>query len=230
MPLARPRDLIGRRHFVMGGIFAAASAVAYARQPFPLANRMPEGLLESWMPQQVGPWNASAASGVVLPPPDALSDRLYNNVVTRVYTAPDDEPVMVVIAYSNVQDGLLQLHRPEFCYTAAGFTLSPTRPVQLDSANGTGYGANTFVASGPDRIEQVLFWTRIGNAFPQSWAEQRLTVVKANLQRRIPDGLLARISVVSPDTQINLAPLTKFAAALDRAAPPKLRAVLLGAS
>ena len=224
------RTLIGRRHFVIGGVFATASAVAYARQPIAKPARMPPGTLESWMPDRVGPWTFAASSGIVLPPQDALSDRLYDNLVTRVYTAADDSQIMLVIAYSNVQDGLLQIHRPEFCYTAGGFALTPTRPVTLRDAQGIKYGANTFVASGPQRIEQVLYWTRIGKAFPQSWVQQRMAVVEANLQRQVPDGLLARISLVSPASQTTIAPLTTFAAALDRAAPTPLRSILFGAS
>ena len=224
------RNLIGRRHFVIGGAFAAASAVAYARQPIAKPTRMPPGTLESWMPDRIGPWTYVASSGIVLPPQDALSERLYDNLVTRVYTAPDDSQIMLLVAYSNVQDGLLQIHRPEFCYTAGGFALTPTRPVTLRDARGIGRGANAFVASGPAHIEQVLYWTRIGKTFPQSWVQQRMAVVEANLQRQIPDGLLARISMVSSASRVSIAPLEKFAAALDRAAPTPLRSILFGAS
>lgn len=229
MPPAEHTNLICRRHFVIGGLFAAASAVAFARQPVAKRTRMPPGTLESWMPDQIGPWTYAASSGIVLPPQDALSERLYDNLVTRVYNGPDDSQVMLVIAYSNVQDGLLQIHRPEFCYTAGGFALTPTRPVTLIDGHGVGRGANAFVASGPQRIEQVLYWTRIGKTFPQSWVQQRMAVVEANLQRKIPDGLLARISMVSPASQVTIAPLEKFAAALDRAAPAPLRNILFGA-
>lgn len=222
-------NLIGRRHFVIGGLLAGASAVAYARQPYAKPVRMPPGTLESWMPDQIGSWNYAASSGIVLPPQDTLSDRLYDNLVTRVYTAPDGSQVMLLIAYSNVQDGLLQIHRPEFCYSAGGFALTPTRPVTLIDGHGISRGANTFVASGPQRIEPVLYWTRIGKAFPQSWVQQRMAVVDANLQQKIPDGLLARISMVSQASQTTIAPLEKFAAALDRAAPPPLRNILFGA-
>ena len=184
------RNLIGRRHFMIGGAFAAASAIAYARQPVAMPSRMPPGTLESWMPDRVGQWTYVASSGIVLPPQDALSDRLYDNLVTRVYTAPDESQVMLLIAYSNVQDGLLQIHRPEFCYTAGGFALTPTHAVTLTDARGIARGANAFVASGAARIEHVLYWTRIGKAFPQSWVQQRMAVVEANLQRQVPDGLV----------------------------------------
>src|SRR3546814_5133423 len=32
------------------------------------------------------PWRFQQSSGLVLPPEDALSDRLYDNLVTKVYT------------------------------------------------------------------------------------------------------------------------------------------------
>jgi EpsI family protein len=50
------------------------------------------------------------------------------------------------------------------------------------------------------RNESVLYWTRIGNDIPTSWAEQRWAVAKENLDGRIPDGILVRTSLVSPDS------------------------------
>lgn len=224
------RPLFSRRHAVIGGVFAAASGIAYARQPIARRGRMPPGTLESWMPSRVGPWTFATSSGAVLPPQDALSDRIYDNLVTRRYAASTDIAVMAVIAYSNVQDGLLQVHRPEFCYTAGGFALSPTRNVILKDARGRTIGANTFIATGQDRVEQVLYWTRIGHSFPQSWPQQRMAVIEANLSRQIPDGLLARVSVILPDARPDLAPLETFAAALDAASPPQLRTLLFGSA
>lgn len=223
-------ELVGRRHVLIGGLCAAASGLAYARQPQAHRSRLAAGTLDSWMPETVGDWSLATHSGVVLPPSDALSQRLYDNVVTRIYTSPSQQPVMLLIAYSNVQDGLLQIHRPEFCYTAAGFQLTPTRPATVTDARGNARGANMFVASGPDRTEQVLYWTRIGTQFPQSWVQQRMAVIEANLRREVPDGLLARVSSVIPSAVADVRPLNAFAAALDRAASPPLRAILFGAT
>lgn len=218
--------MISRRHMLMGGLFAGVSALSYARMPSKPAKRTPPGTVEALMPAQVGTWSFVSTSGVVLPPPDATADRTYDNIVSRTYTAPDRPPVMLVIAYSNIQDGMLQIHRPEFCYTAGGFRLSPTENMAIVDATGERHGANAFAATAADRTEQVVYWTRIGKSFPQSWLEQRLSVVRSNLRMKTPDGLLARFSLADTDRARGLRTLQEFVADLDRVAPPKLQDIL----
>lgn len=220
--------LISRRHFLVGGALAGAGAVSYVRMPIKPSGRTPPGTLEKLMPNRVGPWSFASSSGVVLPPPDATADRLYDNIVTRSYTAPDRPPVMLLIAYSNVQDGLLQIHRPEFCYTAGGFKLSPTINTDIVDAHGQSHGANAFAAAASNRTEQVLYWTRIGKSFPQSWLQQKLAVMKANLQMTTPDGLLARLSVLDDNQERGLQTMAQFIADFDRAAGQPLQAIMFG--
>ncbi|MFD1788391.1 exosortase-associated protein EpsI, V-type [Sphingomonas floccifaciens] len=220
--------LFRRRHIVFGGLIAAASGAAYARMPNQTRTRMAPGTVDKMVPAKVGEWTFAQSSGVVLPPSDAMSDRLYDNLVTRVYTAPNLPTVMLLIAYSNLQDGMLQVHRPEFCYTAGGYALTPTVPITVSDGDGTSFGANQFVANNPNRTEQVLYWTRIGQSFPQSWMEQRFDVLRANLAQTVPDGLLARVSLVDGDNVTGFDTARKFVAMLDRAAPPKLKTILFG--
>ena len=223
------RSLVSRRHVVMAGLFAGVSAAGYALTPRGMLPRLRPGTVEAWVPDRIGPWTFASSSGVVLPPPDALSDRLYDNLVTRAYSAQGLPPVMLLIAYSAAQDGMLQVHRPEFCYTASGYRLTPTRDVAVLDAAGRRFGANAFDARGAASSERVLYWTRIDNAFPQSWLEQRAAVMRANLDGRIPDGLLARVSTPSDDRPGSLDSLRAFVTELDRASPPALRALLFGA-
>src|SRR3546814_21141626 len=79
------------------------------------------------------------------------------------------------VCSSDLQDGVLQIHRPEVCYPVGGYDLSPTRKVEVPVGNRK-IPANFFTATGPDRIEQVQYFTRLGDSFPRSWAEQRLAV------------------------------------------------------
>jgi EpsI family protein len=166
-------------------------------------------------------------SGVVLPPPDALRDRLYDNLVTAAYQAPGEPTVMLLLAYNNKQDGVVQVHRPEVCYPVGGFRLSETRKIVLD-LQGRAVPANIFSADGPDRKEQVVYFTRLGTAFPRSWAEQRIAVARDNLAGRIPDGMMMRISVLGADQHSAQAVLTGFSRDFLRASPPSLQALLLG--
>lgn len=228
-PGARVRSrlpAVSRRTLLIGGVLAAASGVAYARQPQIAARPVPAKRFESWVPKRFGPWSEVSTSGVVLPPPDTLRDRLYDNLVTRVYQAEGRDPVMFLTAYNNAQDGVLQVHRPEVCYPVGGYTLTETQGVPL-ATDGRVVPANFFTATGPDRVEQVLYFTRLGDAYPRSWAEQRLSVIRANLAGRIPDGIMLRVSVLGTNAPLALKELQQFTDQFIDAAAPPLRQLLL---
>ena len=128
----------------------AAVGVAQVRLPQPNRKPIPRKTFESWVPNEVGPWTFLTSSGVVLPPQDSLSDRLYDNLVSRLYRAEAMPYVALAIAYNNTQDGVVQLHRPEVCYPAGGFQLTPTRAVEVNTSVGK-ISANFFTAKGYDR-------------------------------------------------------------------------------
>jgi EpsI family protein len=215
-----------RRDFVVGAALASASAVGYAAQPKVVNPRIANKKFDSWIPARIGPWSVESTSGVVLPPPDALSDRLYDNLATRVYTAPGSEPVMMLIAYNFKQDGVLQLHRPEFCYPAGGYTLSSTVPVTLALGQGRDIPASAFTAVSSTQTEQVLYFTRLGESFPRTWADQRLSVLRANLHGQIPDGAMMRVSLLGTDQQAALNVLRGFLATFFEETPAGLHHML----
>lgn len=226
--LERPSPALDRRMVLIGGALLVGGGAAIARQPRVVAQPVRKAALEKLVPLQIGDWRYRDESGLVLPPPDALSDSLYSGLVTRTYSAPNRQPVMLLVAYSNKQDGMLQVHRPEICYPYGGYKLSPTREVEIANGVGGSIPANSFSADGVSRTEQVLYWTRVGDYFPGSWSRQRLAVMRANIDGLIPDGILVRVSMLAPDMASALPDLSAFAAALVRAAPPAGRRLLAG--
>ncbi|MFM9853419.1 MAG: exosortase-associated protein EpsI, V-type [Sphingomonadaceae bacterium] len=219
---------ISRRNMMMGAALVATSAAAFVRQPREIVAPLKKGSLEALVPDQVGAWSFETKSGLVLPPSDALSDSLYNDIVTRVYYAPQLPPIMLLIAYSNTQNGTLQVHRPEVCYPASGYTLSETEVTTVGKGAGIAIPARFFSAESNARTEQVLYWTRIGTALPTSWIDQRRAVIGANLQGIIPDGILVRISTIVPETDTALAGLDAFVTALAKSLNPQARKLLIG--
>jgi EpsI family protein len=209
----------------MGGALLATSAIAFARQPTVGNAVVKREVFEGWVPKQFGPWSVVGSSGVVLPSPDALSDRLYDNLVTRVYSSSHDA-VMLLLAYNNRQDGVLQVHRPEICYPVGGYVLTETQRISVP-ALGKQVPSNVFTATGPDRTEQVIYFTRLGGAYPRSWAEQRIAVVEENLAGRIPDGIMLRASVLGTDRAAAVAVIEKFIGEFAAAAPPSLQRLLV---
>lgn len=224
-----PAHPLDRRKFLIGAGLLASAGTAWARTPQSVHDPLAEGALEKMVPKSVGPWRFVTESGVVLPPPDALSERLYDSLVTRVYADANNDPVMLLIAYNNRQDGVLQIHRPEFCYPAGGFTLTPTTGLEIPMDGRAPLPASTFVATNRDRNETVLYFTRVGEVFPRRWSEQRLAVIDANLRGTIPDGLLFRVSKFGNSAPKEVGVLEEFVRQFIRAAPPPMRLLLSGA-
>jgi EpsI family protein len=191
-------------------MLAAGAAVCYARKPTETFDVLGSRKLDALVPKQIGSWQFMSSSGLVVPTEDTLSDALYSQLVTRVYTNGSDEPVMLLIAQAAGQSGILQVHRPEFCYPAGGFALSPIVPAALP-AGGRSITVNNLTATIPGRPEQIVYWTRVGSQMPLSWAEQRLAVATANLKGIIPDAVLTRISTVDSNREAAFARLASFA-------------------
>ena len=219
-------DAITRRNLLTGAAMMGAAAVAHARQPQAIAKRMAKGTIEKLIPTTIGGWTFETTSGLVLPPPDALMDRLYDETLTRVYSRPESPAIMMLIAYGSVQDGLLQLHRPEVCYPVGGYQLTQTQIENFDLSPNTRIPIRTFTAASPGRVEQVMYWTRVGSVMPTTWAEQRWAVVRANLKGDIPDGMLVRISTVDGNMATSIPLMQDFVRDLAKALSPSTQRLL----
>jgi EpsI family protein len=183
--------------------------------------------LEDIIPNRIGQWSFYSKSGLVVPPSDELSEWLYSQMLTRVYVAPNQLPIMLLIAQSGSQTGVLQVHRPEVCYPTGGYHLSPPARRQIATTAGD-LNTVAFTATADSRIEQLLYWTRIGRDQPSSWAEQRWSVAKANFRGELPDAALVRVSTISPDRDQALSTLEAFARTLVDTLPKTLRPFLTG--
>jgi len=226
----RLTPLPSRRDLLVGGAALAAAGTAYARMPRRPVMLIGHDQLDKIVPLRIGQWSYETTSGLVLPPPDQLARLLYDQQVTRSYSAPDELPVMLLLAYGSSQGGMLQIHRPEICYPASGFRLTETRITAIPLRNGHNIPSRSFSASSDTRVEQVLYWTRIGDMMPTSWSGQRIAVIRSNLAGSIPDGLLVRLSTVANDPTQAQATLKRFAAAMLNEMPVRAQRMLIGPS
>ena len=105
---------------------------------------------------------------------------------------------MLLIAQSAGQTGILQVHRPEFCYPAGGYSLSPIVQRRI-LENGQPIAVNQLTATLPGRTEQILYWTRVGDAMPVEPTDTA-TVHGAE---EVLDVVLAALVMVTGYTSIN---------------------------
>jgi EpsI family protein len=219
---------LSRRNVVAGGLMIAASGIAFARTPTVKVAPIRKGAIDASLPKAVLGWHFETSSGLVLPPPDSTSDRLYDEIATRVYVAENLPPVMLLIAYSNKQDGMLQVHRPETCYPVGGYALSDSQIIDINVGAARLIPSRFFTATGVSRIEQVLYWTRIGSEIPGRWFDQRMAVFRANLRGEVPDGILVRLSVIDTDAKAAIPIMENFMRAMIVQMPAKMRTLLVG--
>jgi EpsI family protein len=226
---SKPSEHVDRRKVLLGLLFAATAGATWARRPSETIDYLGPRKLDKLINHRIGPWDFVATSGLVVPTEDVLSDALYSQLLTRVYSDGSNPSVMLLIAQSAGQTGLLQVHRPEFCYPAGGYDLSPIvqRPIQ---ENGRTFTVNQLTATMPGRTEHIMYWTRIGDAMPASWGQQRFTIAADNLKGRIPDGVLVRLSTIDPDSTAAFNRLAEFVRHLMVGMSSKDRRVLVSAA
>jgi EpsI family protein len=215
-----------RRKFLTGLLFGSAAGIAYLRRPRIKLDYLGNDKLEALVPMTIGRWNYVKASGLVVPPDDPLENLIYAQVLTRMYWDGVNPPVMLLMAQNGSQTGFLQIHRPEVCYTAAGYQISRITPHPL-SVGGRIVPANQMDATNGGPTEHVVYWTRVGNQIPPNWRDQKLAVAEQNLRGVIPDAILVRVSTINDNSSAALDSIDQFVSAMLQSIRPDRRAVLI---
>jgi EpsI family protein len=186
--------------------------------------------LNDVIPNAFGQWKGVDSTNLVAPREEnSLASKLYEQTVGRIYTHTDTgTQVMMLAAYGETQSRDLQLHRPEVCYPALGFSVSGSRSVALPLAPGVNLPIRQLVAQSGDRREWIAYWSRVGEYFPVTNGEQRLDVLRMAMGGYVMDGVLMRFSVVSGDEQQAFSSLNACITEMVRATAPEHRPALLG--
>ena len=220
------QPVMDRRKLLLGLLFCSAAGVAVWRTPRKHIDYLGRQKLDDLVPKSIGSWKFVAASGLVIPPEDQLSRLLYSQLLTRVYSDGVNPPVMLLIAQSGSQTGVLQVHRPETCYTAGGYTITRLAPHRIPLGSAV-LQANLLDATAEGSTEHVLYWTRVGDRVPASWREQKIAVAEQNLRGLVPDAILVRVSTITDDPGAASSTLDAFARALIDSIPPNRRSVFV---
>jgi EpsI family protein len=223
--------MIGRRDLIVGAACLAGAGVAYALQPRRHVSLLERGrTVEEIVPRAFASWKSQDVTDLVAPKiEDSLASRLYGETVGRVYrNGETGEEIMMLLAHGDTQSEDLQLHRPEICYPAFGFSISQNAVTNVGLAANVAIPSRRLVAEAPDRRENIVYWSRLGEFLPLDRRQQQLDRLKTAMQGDIADGMLARFSMLSADSVAAVAVLQRFIPLLVRAVAPDQRDVLIG--
>lgn len=181
-------------------MFSASVGAILLRPDTRVADLGPGISLETMIPKQFGDWREAPQRGVqvVNPQTQALLDKLYSQVLTRVYINARGYRIMLSLAYGSDQRGSLQAHKPEVCYPAQGFTLHSSKSSQIATPFGEIPAQRLFTTLGP-RQEPVTYWFTVGDKAVQNKLQKRLVDLRYGLTGQIPDGMIFRVSSIDPD-------------------------------
>lgn len=219
---------MNRRALFAGALCVGGALAAQGLKPHRYVSLLQSAKLDNLVPRNVGVWTSEdVGDPLALNGPGTLSSKLYSELVTRAYTDGRGQQIMMLLAYGARQSDELQVHRPEICYPAFGYTLLRNEPASLPLGGQIGLPARKLLAKSPSSEESVIYWTRLGEHFPVSSSEQRTARFDNALAGVIPDGVLCRFSTAD-DTAGAWTRLEQFVRDLVAATGPEGRRVLVG--
>ena len=194
------------------------------RPTISIADDLPPIDLKTLVPTSFDNWHEdfNVSVQIINPQQKQILDLIYDKTLSRTYVNSQGYRIMLSIAYGKNQSGTLQLHKPEICYAAQGFSLLKARPGKLDLLGGT-IAVSRLETSLGQRFEPITYWTIVGDRITSSMVDKRLTEVRYAMRGRIPDGMLVRISSIDTATDNAYAIHTHFASAMIQAISPAYR-------
>jgi EpsI family protein len=178
-------------------LILAAAGLAQVMVPRELMARASEKFaLQTVIPGQFGEWTQVPGIRLVEPiEPDALARQLYSQEMGRGYVDGEGHLVMLMVAYGPSQGDRLQLHRPEECYVAEGFRVSPALETKVSYGSGS-LKLKRLSAQRAQRFEPISYWMRVGDDVATGVLDRQFIKLKYGLRGIIPDGTLVRVSTI----------------------------------
>jgi EpsI family protein len=195
-----------------------AAVLAQVLAPHELMARTAALDLEKAIPRQFGNWTMVPDIHPITPTdpegvvdPESKNSAIYSQEVGRGYVDRSGNVVMLLVAYGPVQNYRLKAHRPEMCYTAAGFRISGKHGEQLALGNGQhDLKLTRLIAEREARYEPISYWMRVGNDIATGVVDRQIIRLKYGLRGIIPDGALIRVSTVGLSQQTSFVVQDQF--------------------
>ena len=221
---------INIRYLIIGIAMLAAAGLAVAITPREkIADNGPKVDLETMIPKQFGEWKEDerVVPLQVDPSLKANLDKIYNQLLSRTYINSKGERIMLSIAYGGDQSDSMQVHKPEVCYPAQGFQVIEQKNATLE----TGFHpvpVVRLVATQNNRVEPITYWIIIGDKVPASGTARKIEQLKYGLTGKVPDGMLFRVSSISPNHEQAFSDQAGFISELLKYTSQDARARLIG--
>ena len=179
----------------------AVFSAAFTPRPQPLAQERASAPLEQLFPAQFGAWRLDPAAAALIRPAfeRARQFQMYDQVLERTYMDEAGHRVMLSVAYGRQQSVGLQMHRPEVCYKAGGFTVQDIARGQL-KLGGHDLVVTRLLASMEGRPEPITYWRLLGDDVVADETQFKLRQLSLGASGAIPDGMLVRVSSIDEDT------------------------------
>jgi len=218
-----------RRDIVLAALGVGALATAEGLKPRKRLVLLKGQTIAEALPTGFGHWESQTAEGLVTPEQAGrLARTLYSEIVQRTYLdRSTGAEVMLLVAYGDTQSDLLQLHRPESCYPAVGFTIEASRPLDVPIGEGAILPARRVIATTEDRRENIVYWSRLGERLPRDGEQQRADRLANAMEGYVPDGILVRCSVLG-ESSVAFGVLDRFIPDMLRATSGGARPALIG--
>ena len=212
---------------MLGSAWAAHHSLPRARLADQRAARVQ---IQDFVPGRFGSWRVDTRDtlGVVNPEAVELQDKLYSQILTRVYQDDRGHRVMLVVAYGGDQRDQLAFHYPEICYPAQGFLVAHSSNVDIPMAGQTLAARRLETSKGPLRVEPLTYWAVVGDRVVRGRLDRNFVQLRYGLQGTIPDGALVRVSTIGTDASEEFALQAAFIQEMLAAMTPAARDFFLG--
>ena len=221
-----------RRAIIAAVMMSAAAAAGQAMVPTRrLSDLRGPFKLDDLVPSTFANWRVDdrTVGGIVDPQTAAMLDKLYSQMLNRVYLDDTGHRIMLSIAYGADQaDDDVQLHYPEVCYPAQGFRVKSNRTDQVSVPAGTVRVRRLETQYSDSRFEPVTYWTIVGDQQSLGGWDRKISEIRHGLRGEIVDGLLFRVSSIDRDSVAGFHAQDDFIRALIQALTPAARRQLVG--
>jgi EpsI family protein len=218
------------RNSVLLVLMLAASGLALALRPTQkIADERPAINLDAAIPRTFGEWHEEQQQSIQIvdPQQQEMINKIYTQTLNRTYANADGYRIMLAIAYGDDQRDSMQMHYPEVCYPAQGFSLQSKERGTLATSGGS-IPVTRILTNLDRRNEPVTYWTTVGDKVFQGGLEKKFAEMRYGLNGKIPDGMLIRVSSIDTDESKAYQIQARFADQMLNALSPEYRQKLNG--